>query len=368
MIKERYFLLYATCVPVGGYIQTAIYDIQNHTAKAIPNELFALVTEAKNCSVGYLKTKYKEDDIIDELFDYLAGENMGFYTKHPGLFPEMDLTWEVPYLITNIIMDIGPETIIPEKIFDEIEQSGCQAMQIRYMYAPDIADLKSFMEKIHTSRLRSIELFIQYDDRYTKSNYNEILNLDGRIRVLYVYSSPVYKECDLINEKNAYGYMVKQDISDSKLCGNINSSAFMVNLSLLTESQYHNTCLNRKVYIDSKGNIKNCPAMEHDFGNIKDILLKDAIEKPGFKKLWDINKDRIDVCKDCEYRYMCTDCRCFIKDPENIYSQPAKCTYNPYIAKWEGEEAYVPVEECGTYSKETGFVPDDEKITMLNNI
>jgi hypothetical protein len=63
---------------------------------------------------------------------------------------------------------------------------------------------------------------------------------------------------------------------------------------------------------------------------------------------------------------MCTDCRCFIKDPGNIYSQPAKCTYNPYICKWEGQDGYIPVEECGNYARDKGFVPDHEKIKELN--
>ena len=75
--------------------------------------------------------------------------------------------------------------------------------------------------------------------------------------------------------------------------------------------------------------------MKQSFGNIENTTLKDAIEKPKFKDLWFINKDQIDVCKDCEFRYICPDCRGFIKDSENVYSQPAKCTYNPYICKWE---------------------------------
>lgn len=33
---------------------------------------------------------------------------------------------------------------------------------------------------------------------------------------------------------------------------------------------------------------------------------------------------------------------------------------------WEGQEGYVPVEECGTYSRETGFVPDKRRIKELN--
>jgi hypothetical protein len=87
---------------------------------------------------------------------------------------------------------------------------------------------------------------------------------------------------------------------------------------------------------------------------------------PDFKKLWQITKNQIDVCKDCEYRYMCTDCRCFIKDPQNIYSQPSKCNYNPYVAKWKDEEGYVPIEECGEYRQETGFVPNKKKIREIN--
>ncbi len=94
--------------------------------------------------------------------------------------------------------------------------------------------------------------------------------------------------------------------------------------------------------------------MNKSFGNIRNTTLAEAIEKPGFKELWFINKDKIDVCKVCEFRHMCTDCRAFIKDPENIYSQPSKCPYNPYIAKWQGEEGYVSVKECGAYTREKG--------------
>jgi radical SAM protein with 4Fe4S-binding SPASM domain len=106
--------------------------------------------------------------------------------------------------------------------------------------------------------------------------------------------------------------------------------------------------------------------MSRSFGNIKNTTLMQVIENEDFKKLWYISKDKIDVCKDCEFRHICTDCRCFIKDPNNIYSQPAKCPYNPYICKWQGEEGYIPVEECGMYSKETGFVPNKQKINELN--
>ena len=41
-------------------------------------------------------------------------------------------------------------------------------------------------------------------------------------------------------------------------------------------------------------------------------------------------KDKIDQCKDCEFRYACMDCRCFLKEADNPLSKRAKCKYNPY--------------------------------------
>jgi len=103
---------------------------------------------------------------------------------------------------------------------------------------------------------------------------------------------------------------------------------------LLFKILHHNSCLNRTVSIDTKGNIKNCPSMTENFGNIRDTTLMEALEKPGFKKYWNITKDQIDVCKDCEYRYICTDCRAYTKDANSHFIKPAKCLYNPYTGEW----------------------------------
>jgi SPASM domain peptide maturase of grasp-with-spasm system len=128
---------------------------------------------------------------------------------------------------------------------------------------------------------------------------------------------------------------VTKKIENNIHCGMIDSKYFTINKLLYSESQHHNTCLNRKISIDKDGNIKNCPSMAESFGNVKDTTLEEALNKPGFKKYWNINKDQIEVCKDCEFRHICTDCRAYIEDPENQYSKPLKCGYNPYTNVWE---------------------------------
>ena len=75
--------------------------------------------------------------------------------------------------------------------------------------------------------------------------------------------------------------------------------------------------------------------MTESFGNINTVSLVDAVNHPDFKKYWNITKDQIEVCKDCEFRHICTDCRAFIEEPENQYSKSLKCGYSPYTNEWE---------------------------------
>ena len=59
------------------------------------------------------------------------------------------------------------------------------------------------------------------------------------------------------------------------------------------------------------------------------------LENSDLKKYWFINKDKISVCQDCEFRHVCTDCRAYIENPEDLYSKPLKCGYDPYANVWE---------------------------------
>ncbi len=91
--------------------------------------------------------------------------------------------------------------------------------------------------------------------------------------------------------------------------------------------------------------------MLENYGNINDVDLKEVVDSKEFQKLWQIKKDNIKVCKDCEFRHMCMDCRAFRKDENDLYSQSAKCNYNPYIAKWKGQDGYITVEEWQSKKK-----------------
>ena len=128
-------------------------------------------------------------------------------------------------------------------------------------------------------------------------------------------------------------YFTTDHISDASCCGNISPFYFQSNIDFFKEALTSNTCLNRKLCVDSMGYVKNCPAMEKSYGHIHNIKLKECLENEHFKKLWDIKKDDIEICKDCEFRYICPDCRVFTLT-DDLYSKPKKCSYDPYKNSW----------------------------------
>ncbi|MDR0604060.1 MAG: SPASM domain-containing protein [Bacteroidales bacterium] len=129
--------------------------------------------------------------------------------------------------------------------------------------------------------------------------------------------------------------IISKNINSSDCCGEILKEDFIIpTIRSYMENYLYNGCLNRKISIDESGEIKNCPSMKRSYGNISEKSIFDVAKNENFQEFWKINKMQILICKDCEYRCICTDCRAFISEPENIYSKPSKCSYNPHTLKW----------------------------------
>ena len=115
----------------------------------------------------------------------------------------------------------------------------------------------------------------------------------------------------------------------------ISESFFTVNLQNTTIGKTHNSCLYKKIAIDEDGFFKNCPSQGEVYGRIDELLVHEKLLlKEDYTKLWNINKDKINECKICEFRDICIDCRAYIENPKDIYSKPLKCGYNPHTNQW----------------------------------
>lgn len=338
MYKNKYLKIFTNCILTKGYNRSLILDLQRENFIAIPATMLDVIKLFLNKnSIEKVIELYGEEnkDTIAEYIAFLLENDFAFIAESNefDLFIEMDLTFELPYNVTNCIIELSEKNLQNlNKIVNALEKLNCRYVQFVSYESLDPEDLKFILELTNNTNFKSIELMLKYTYNFV-AIINEIEKNNGRVTELIFHSAKEKKK--LINKTNLLIDFIDYEIKNFKNCGKIESKYFNINKNKVLESLNHNTCLNRKISIDKDGNIKNCPSMAESFGNIKDTTLEEALNKPGFKKYWNINKDQIEVCKDCEFRHICTDCRAYIEDPENQYSKPLKCGYNPYTNVWE---------------------------------
>ena len=126
----------------------------------------------------------------------------------------------------------------------------------------------------------------------------------------------------------------RQTVRSASDCGYVSPDFFSVNVRAFTEALAFNSCLNRKVSIDAAGRIRNCPALPAAYGAVGEVPLARAVAREDFRAVWQVTKDQVEDCRVCEFRYVCQDCRAHLRDPLNPRSKPARCTYDPWQARW----------------------------------
>lgn len=333
-----HFILYATCIPTKGFKRGIIADLSNGKYRFIPLLLIEVLDLCREKSIAELKSHFNHsiDEGIDHYFSKLEKEGWGLFTKEPFLFPKLDLDWDSPLPITNFICDYNEESKYDIfQIIQQVQEINCEAIQFRF-FCPFNLDIINKINLLLTdSCFAFVELIGGWNENIDVINYINILKSNPRIRRIIIHSSP-FNTTDILSKEDYSQKLIllKDKISSHHFCGVIHEDLFAVNLSSYTESTHFNSCLNRKLSIDVNGNIKNCPSIINSFGHINDTRLVDIIKNDQIKFLWSINKDQIDICKDCEFKYICTDCRAFLRDKQNIYSKPFKCNYDPYEAIW----------------------------------
>ena len=221
------------------------------------------------------------------------------------------------------------------KITLELDKLNCKAVELRFYTEKSITDLCSILNQFENTRLQHILLIVKFSNKFKKDDLEKIFSKYKKIVSIVVHSSEETTPVDVTVKENGISIThVKQNINSASHCGLIQTNYFSINIDTFFESINHNSCLNKKISIDINGNIKNCPSMLESYGNIENTTLEEAINKGSFKKYWDITKDQVEVCKDCEFRYICTDCRAYVEN-DGKYSKPLKCGYSPYTNEWE---------------------------------
>jgi SPASM domain peptide maturase of grasp-with-spasm system len=329
------FKLYANCLPVRGARRSLLCDLQTQRAQFIPNDLFDLLTEMDGLPVAEIKRQFESSEaaVIDAYFAMLVEQEFGFWCDEPERFPPLDLHWDRPEAITNAIIDVDDRSRHDyPAIFSQLDGLGCRAVEVRAFDALSLAAVIAILEACEPTRLRHLDLVLKFQPELTRETLGDLCLRYQVISRVLVHSSPYAMKVTL----EPLPILLRFDPHEVAplSCGEVAPDYFSLTVDHFTEALHFNTCLNRKLSIAADGEIKSCPVMPHSLGNVRDTQLAAAARHPVLVQLGRITKDQIDVCRDCEFRYICTDCRAFTREAGNLYSKPAKCAYDPYTATW----------------------------------
>ena len=232
--------------------------------------------------------------------------------------------------------------LTPAKI-DRIKESGIKIAVSLYSDDPVVHDRITRTAGSHArtmtalnrlkkagveTRLETVVLRANQDTIESTIAYRERMGFNGKkpdpLR-------PTGRGSDLNNQPDAF-HLVKYGY---KLDPNFKASELKIK-----HNQSGHPCLNGKLVVSENGDILPCIFYRDAvLGNYLEAdRLSRVLNSPELQRTWHTTKDEILVCQDCEYRYVCFDCRPLAKtaspDGDLSTAPNPRCTYNPYTGQW----------------------------------
>jgi SPASM domain peptide maturase of grasp-with-spasm system len=286
------------------------------------------------------KLDQESQEIFNEYIELLEKQEFIFRcTKSEARhFPSLSMEWDYPSQASNCIVDISSISMHDYQYIlnKELDEVNCRYVQFRHYDESSLDFWQGIVDIVNKNEIKAIDIILKDTPKlFTHDEIAKLASANRKIRSITLHSSIENNEIQASDIGFGSVIAIQETIKTNNHCGVIHPGYFAINIETFTESQHHNTCLNRKISIDVNGDIKNCPSIAKSYGNIKNTKLIDVVNNHEFQKVWHIKKDEITKCKDCEFRYVCTDCRAYIENPNDMYSAPLKCAYNPYTCEWE---------------------------------
>ena len=332
---NSYIHLYSSCKLVKGKKRGTITDLQRSRVELVPNELIDIVIQFNGRKISDIKTsRYSIDDIkiIEEYFQFLIEKEIIFLSKEKTSFYTSNEIYETPKQIISAILDVDKNSTYKlSEAIKKIEMLGCDNVQIRlYDYKVNPKKLGKIVSVFNNTSFRYVEFLLQYEPKFI-SDFQKIFKQNNRVYLVYFHS---YKGQDKIEDVDSIKYIyTSEKIVSSDFCGYILPFYFDISPITYYIGEQYNTCLYKKIAVDVEGNVKNCPSMKNNFGHIGITNLNEIITSSDFTKYWNITKDKISICKSCEFRKICTDCRAYLNENE-LYEKPKRCDYEPSQPNW----------------------------------
>ncbi len=343
--ERLYLLIYADIIVTKGIKKIVLIDSSRNKVFELPISYFDLIKDFENSSLGDIEIAYDYENVA--LFiDFIIKNDLGFITNNKEAFPTISEKYISPEKINNSIIEIDKIEQL-EKLgnwLQDLDKLGCKFYELRFYSAINFKVIQNIFSHYTFNSLNSVNLYLQSSPHYDLADCLMLLEAFPYIKNIFIFQSSENKIINTNENSILSGEQKIVLLTESlsrKNCGKINYDMFLPKeINQITENLCYNSCLHKKLSIDVDGNIKNCPSMSKTFGNANNVAIDGIVKSTDFKKYWYLTKDNINICKDCEYRYICMDCRAYTEQTDQNnkgldISKPLKCGYNPYIGEWE---------------------------------
>ncbi len=335
-------MLYACCLPVRGARRSVICDLQRARVLPVPNSLYELFDRRGCISLTLLRRNIDDAgtrQVLDEYIAFLLREDLAFLCTEADAphFPRLSQEWHYPAMISNCIIDARDSVAhINANLLDQLAALGCNHIQFRFFEPVDPLWLEELLFLVGQGQVKSVSLLLKAlpDGRFS-AWVPQVMEKHIKIQTMILHGCSAEVAAACTRQQQGRRVTATTTVLSALHCGVISTAYFSPNIPTFTEALHFNSCLNRKLGIDAAGYIRSCPSMPETFGHISDTPLAEVVDEPAFQRYWTVTKDEVAVCRDCEFRYICTDCRAYVGEPGNDRSKPLKCGYDPYTATWE---------------------------------
>jgi radical SAM protein with 4Fe4S-binding SPASM domain len=281
--------------------------------------------------------KQKIFEIIDQAAD-LGFKKLQLTGGEPTLRP--DISELVEYASSNKIDTIEVftnGTLLTEELVKLFSDLGIHVAMSIYSHKRETHDGVTQVPGSLSRSLDSLKLLLAYDVPLRcaivamKQNEEDLQETSYFLSKLGVFNRPP----DVIRP---VGRGINPEYFPEKygLLSIRQEPMFPVNQENFRKYMGWNGCWAGKAAITSKGDVLPCVfARDQKAGNVNENSLTEIIEE-GLMGYWQMTRDEVDVCRDCEYRYLCQDCRPWAYGfTGSLKAKSPRCLYNPLTGEWE---------------------------------
>jgi hypothetical protein len=309
----KYFVLYPFIKIVLGKRRSIILNTLDNSIQMLPIPFIPIIKLIETHNIIQLEKVNITPDLLTSFTDYFIKNDLGVLLDKKCI-PNLDLKFKISNLIDVVEIELSQILIIK---FDEIytKLNLLKGITIFIIVKAENTELLGDVLKKFYYHNRPINLLLCLNVK--KELYSEIDKIHSNYK----------SRLKIFINGSKYEF---QDKTENNCITVLNaSSKVKISANIYNTSQREHPYFSSRIFIDCSCKYSSCYKDENTIGNFFEDSFEIIVQSLIQNKFWQISRDLIVDCNECEFRYSCLDNSTPIFVKEN-YFLSEKCKYSPY--------------------------------------